>query len=175
MHTNLNSAKGRSVNFIRTFWCHHFDQNTTNFLRISALASKGQLISKWFFGVFDFFKKTNENKSFWGIIVVKSNSFVRFLEETLAWKKSFRLCLTFRWWGFFRFVFHGIKRSTDELGKMRLQPRRCKQNFRHFWSIRWKKITFGTHKKWLQNTIDSSCMCTSTDCQEDGWVAKVKM
>ena len=89
MHTNLNSAKGRSVNFIRTFWCHHFDQNTTNFLRISALASKGQLISKWFFGVFDFFQKTNENKSTWGIIVVKSNSFVRFLEEMSAWKNHF--------------------------------------------------------------------------------------
>ena len=36
-----------------------------------------------------FFQKTNENKSTWGIIVVKSNSFVRL-------KKSFRLCLTFR-------------------------------------------------------------------------------
>ena len=42
---------------------------------------KGQLISKRFFGVVDFLQKTNENKSIWGIIVVKLNSFVRFLEE----------------------------------------------------------------------------------------------
>ena len=32
---------------------------------------KGQLISKRFFGVFHFFQKMNENKSTWGIIVVK--------------------------------------------------------------------------------------------------------
>ena len=31
----------------------------------------------------------NENKSIWGFIVVKSNSFVRILEEALAWKKYF--------------------------------------------------------------------------------------
>ena len=43
---------------------------------------KGQLISKFLFGIFNFFQKSNENKSTWGIIVVKSNSFVRFLEET---------------------------------------------------------------------------------------------
>ena len=43
---------------------------------------KGQLILKWFLGVVDFLQKpTNEKKSTWGIIVVKSNSFVRFLEE----------------------------------------------------------------------------------------------
>ena len=33
------------------------------------------------FEVVDFLQKTNENKSTWGIIVVKSNSFVHFLEE----------------------------------------------------------------------------------------------
>ena len=43
--------------------------------------AKGPIISKWFFGVFDFLQKTNENKSTWVIIEVKSNSFVRFLEE----------------------------------------------------------------------------------------------
>ena len=46
-----------------------------------SLSSKGQLISKWFFGVVDFLQKTNINKSTCGIIVVKSNLFVRFLEE----------------------------------------------------------------------------------------------
>ena len=49
----------------------------------------GQLISKCLFGVFNFFQKTNENKSTTGTIVVKSNSFVRFLEETSAWKNHF--------------------------------------------------------------------------------------
>ena len=50
---------------------------------------KGHLISKCLFGVFNFFQKTNKNKSTWCIIVVKSNSFVRFLEETSAWKNHF--------------------------------------------------------------------------------------
>ena len=34
-----------------------------------------------FFGVFDFFQKSNENKSTWCIIVVKLNSFVYFLKN----------------------------------------------------------------------------------------------
>ena len=42
-----------------------------------------------FFGAFDFFQKTNENKSTWGNIVVKSNSFGRFLEESSAWKNHY--------------------------------------------------------------------------------------
>ena len=57
-------------------------------LRLLDIA-KGQLISKCFFGVFNFFQKTNENKSTWGIIVVNLNLFVRFLEETLTWKNHF--------------------------------------------------------------------------------------
>ena len=52
---------------------------------------KGQIISKWFFGVFDFLQKTNENKSTWGIIVVKSNSFVHFLEEIEDTKNHFEI------------------------------------------------------------------------------------
>ena len=51
--------------------------------------TKGQLISKCLIGAFNFFQKTNENKSTWGIIVVKSNSFVRFLEEFTAWQFAF--------------------------------------------------------------------------------------
>ena len=34
------------------------------------IVTKGQLISKWFFGVVNFLQKTNENKSTWGIIAV---------------------------------------------------------------------------------------------------------
>ena len=52
--------------------------------------TKGQLISKCLFGVFKFFQKTNENKLTWGIIVVKLDFFVCFLEELrIHTKKSF--------------------------------------------------------------------------------------
>ena len=53
------------------------------------LPTKGQLTSKCFFSVFDFFQKTNENKSNWDTIVVKLNSFVWFLEESSAWKNHY--------------------------------------------------------------------------------------
>ena len=53
--------------------------------------SKGQLISKCLFGVFKIFQNTNENKSTWGIIVVKANFFVRFLEELRIPKSSFEI------------------------------------------------------------------------------------
>ena len=52
---------------------------------------KGQLILKHIFDVFSFFKKTNENKLTWGIIVLKSNSFVRFLEEIEDTKNPFEI------------------------------------------------------------------------------------
>ena len=57
---------------------------------LNYVAIKGQLISKWFFGAIDFLQKTNENKSTFDIIVVKSNSFVRFLVEIDDPKKPFR-------------------------------------------------------------------------------------
>ena len=57
----------------------------------SDLCIKGQIISKWIFGVVDFLQKTNENKSNWGIIVVKLNSFVRFLEEVKDTKNHFEI------------------------------------------------------------------------------------
>ena len=41
--------------------------------------SKGQLILKCLFDVFNFSQKTNKNKSTWGIIVVKLNFFIHFL------------------------------------------------------------------------------------------------
>ena len=65
--------------------------------RMRRKKTKGQLILKCLFGVFNFFQKTNENKLTWGIIVVKSNSFVRssFFWRKRQLKKSFRLCLTF--------------------------------------------------------------------------------
>jgi hypothetical protein len=45
---------------------------------------------KWIFGAVDFLQKTNKNKLTWGIIVVKSNSFVCFLEEIYDQKNPFR-------------------------------------------------------------------------------------
>ena len=51
--------------------------------------TKGQLISKYLFVVFNFLQKTNVKKQTCGFIVVKQNSFVRFLEEKSAWKNNF--------------------------------------------------------------------------------------
>ena len=51
-----------------------------------SIPTKGQLISKCLFGVFNFFQKTNENAS----IVVKIH-FIRFLEEFTAWQFAFEI------------------------------------------------------------------------------------
>ena len=52
---------------------------------------KGQLISKCVCGVFNSSKKTNENNSTWGIVVVKLNFFVRFSEELRIAKSPFEI------------------------------------------------------------------------------------
>ena len=41
------------------------------------------------FWCLQFLPKTNKNKLTWGIIVVKSNSLVRFLKESSAWKNHY--------------------------------------------------------------------------------------
>ena len=51
----------------------------------------GELITKCLFDVFKFFQKTNENKSTWGILVVKLNFFVPFLEELRIPKSPFEI------------------------------------------------------------------------------------
>ena len=53
---------------------------------------KGQLISKWFFGVVDFLQKTNENKSHSS----KSELIRSFFGGNLGLKKTFRFCLNFK-------------------------------------------------------------------------------
>ena len=52
---------------------------------------KGQLILKRIFEVVNFLQKTNENKFTWGLIVVKLNSFVCFLEEIDDPKNHFEI------------------------------------------------------------------------------------
>ena len=59
--------------------------------KLTAPGFKGQLLSKCLFGVFKFFQKANENKSTWGIIVVKSNFFVCFLKGLKIPKSSFEI------------------------------------------------------------------------------------
>ena len=49
--------------------------------QISIHYDKGQLISKYLFGVFKFFQKMNKNKLTWGIIALKLNFFRSFLED----------------------------------------------------------------------------------------------
>ena len=51
--------------------------------------SKGQLILKCLFGVFNFSQKNEQNKLSSGIIVVKSNSFSHILEEFTARQFAF--------------------------------------------------------------------------------------
>ena len=98
-----------------SFWCLQiFPKNERKQVDLSIIEliffprkrihTKGQLISKRLFGVFKFFQTRNENKSTWGIIVVKSNSFVRFLgelrikfiysEKATKFCKNFTLLLT---------------------------------------------------------------------------------
>ena len=52
---------------------------------------KGQLISKFLLGVFNFSQKMNESKSTWGIIEVKSIFFVQFLGELRIPKSPFEI------------------------------------------------------------------------------------
>ena len=69
-----------------TVWCYSL--RDIDFWSVGARSvvegTKGQLISKCLFAVFNCFQKMNVNKSTLGIIIVKSICFVRFLEETLA-------------------------------------------------------------------------------------------
>ena len=53
---------------------------------------KGQIISKCLFGVFNFFQKTYENKS----TSSKVEFICSFFGRNMGFKKSFRICLTFR-------------------------------------------------------------------------------
>ena len=61
-----------------------------NFVQV--LVFKGQIISKRFFLAEDSSKKRTKTRR----ILVKTNSFVRFLEESSARKKTFRDYLTFK-------------------------------------------------------------------------------
>ena len=64
-------------------------QSTAKCIWDRSIFSKGQLILKCLFGVFNFSQKTNKNKSTWGIIlVVKSNLFV--LWENWRHPKTFQ-------------------------------------------------------------------------------------
>jgi hypothetical protein len=56
-------------------------------LAVLELPAKGQLISKCLFGVFNFFQKWRKTRC----IVVKTNSFVRFLEEFTPWQFAFEI------------------------------------------------------------------------------------
>ena len=79
---------------------------------MSPCMSKGQLISKCLFGVFNFFQKTNEKQ-----VDLRHHSskveFVRsFFGRNVVLKKSFRLCLTF-----IRFNFNDLDVHPNELKK----------------------------------------------------------
>ena len=56
-------------------------------LLLKIVSSKGQIISKCPFGFFNFFKKKTKTRR----ILVKMNSFVRFLEKFMAWQFAFEI------------------------------------------------------------------------------------
>ena len=58
--------------------------------------TKGQTILKGLLDIFNFSHRTNENKSTWGIIVVKLNFFVRFFLRIEDTKKYFSNYPTFK-------------------------------------------------------------------------------
>ena len=76
--TNTNDAKMLSIEKMRQKKSNSKLNQSLYEVMLNLFYPKGQLISKCLFGVFNFFQKTNENMSTWGIIVVKTNSFVRF-------------------------------------------------------------------------------------------------
>ena len=89
---NIISANTPKIRTYPTVKCQYL----AHFWISEIETTKGHLISKCLFGAFKFFQKMNENKSTWGIIVVKSNFFVRFLEEWRIPKTTFKNQLTFR-------------------------------------------------------------------------------
>ena len=75
----------------------NFSDNVHKITLSGPAAGKCQIISKRFFDVFYFLQKTNKNKSNWGIIVVKSNSFFHFLEENGDTKNHFEILWPLKW------------------------------------------------------------------------------
>ena len=95
-HGNVVCAYNRTPDKVTKFLENEAkNTNVSPYRMIYLLLTKGQLISKYLFGVFNFFQKPNENKSIWGIIVVKLYWFV-FFGRNVGLKKSFRLCVTFK-------------------------------------------------------------------------------
>ena len=73
-------------------WCWSLNLTAKAELGGISTASKDQLISKSFFGVFNFFQKTNKNKSHSSKV-----EFIRsFFGRNISLKKLFRLCQTFK-------------------------------------------------------------------------------
>ena len=114
-----------------------------------AESAKGQLISKCLFGVFNFSQKTNENKSTWGIIVVKLNIFIRFLGELRIPKSPFEINWPLGWIGHWAAITKiGISCSAF----------RSKCNTNHRWNLAslffspraWKKGVFFSNFQFRQ-------------------------
>ena len=70
---------------------------------------KGQIISKYLYGVFNFFQKRTKTSR----ILVKTNSFIRFLEESSAWQFAFKINWPLVEITFFRLFFVEIYRKVD--------------------------------------------------------------
>jgi hypothetical protein len=97
-----NNENKSCLNDIK-FWEVWRKPKTSRFWKLQL--SKGQIILKWFFGVFDFLQKTNENKSTWGIIEIKSNSFVHFFGGKWRHQKPF--------WNYLTFMSSGTQKASN--------------------------------------------------------------
>ena len=60
----------------------HFWTYLSSHLGVIAEYNKGQIISKGLFGILGFFQKKDKRIRFFGLTVLKTNLFVRFLEES---------------------------------------------------------------------------------------------
>ena len=88
-----NTTRSRSISAINEifFYLHKFSSQITSlmFYPLVSRNTKGQLISKCIFGVFNSPKKTNENNSTWVTMAVKSN-FLFVFWENWRYQKTFR-------------------------------------------------------------------------------------
>ena len=92
LKSSLKSGSATKGKFLAwTGQCHLLTWCSKQEKRLCCLPRHLLKLSKW---VVDFLQKTNKNKSIWGIIVVKLNSFVHFLEEIDGPQKPFRNWLT---------------------------------------------------------------------------------
>ena len=90
-----HNPKSKKVSGIRRskIWRNSGNANHFTYYLMKGNCSKGQLISKCHFGVFNFLQKNEQKKSTWGFVVVEF--VLSFFGGNVSLKVSFWLFLTF--------------------------------------------------------------------------------